>query len=121
MSPAASCTSPATLAACFLASPKARLKSEFWVRVSGMGCSLGEKVSRDNAGAARRFGIRNVYGVVGLSRQPIPATEGRDMDDPKRQQPEIPPPLPMTEPQRSPPEIPDIDVPEKSNPTTGEN
>jgi hypothetical protein len=54
--------------------------------------------------------------------QPIPATEGHDMDDPKRQQPEIPPPpSPMTEPQRSQPEIPDIHAPEKSSPTTGEN
>jgi hypothetical protein len=53
--------------------------------------------------------------------QPIPATEGRDMDEPKRQQPEIPPP-PITEPQRSLPEIPPgIDPPQKSTPTTGEN
>jgi len=45
-----------------------------------------------------------------------------NMDDPKRQQPEIPPPLPVTEPQRSLPEIPPgIDPPEKSSPTTGEN
>jgi hypothetical protein len=42
------------------------------------------------------------------------------MDDPKREQPEIPPPLPMTEPQRSLPEIPDINVPEKNSPTTAE-
>jgi hypothetical protein len=43
------------------------------------------------------------------------------MDEPKRQQPEIPPP-PITEPQRSLPEIPPgIDPPEKSSPTTGEN
>ena len=42
-----------------------------------------------------------------------------NMDDPKRQQPEIP--SPMTEPQRSQPEIPDIHAPEKSSPTTGEN
>jgi hypothetical protein len=42
------------------------------------------------------------------------------MDDPKRQQPEIPPP-PITQPQRSLPEIPDIHAPEKSSPTTGEN
>ena len=42
------------------------------------------------------------------------------MDDPKRKEPEIPPP-PMTEPQRSPPEIPDIHAPEKSSPTRGEN
>jgi hypothetical protein len=46
--------------------------------------------------------------------------EGHDMDEPKRQQPEIPPP-PVTKPQRSPPEIPDIHAPEKSSPTTGEN
>ena len=64
---------------------------------------------------------RNVYGVAGLFRQPILATEGRDMDEPKRQQPEIPPP-PITEPQRSLPEIPPgIDPPQKSTPTTGEN
>ncbi len=44
-----------------------------------------------------------------------------NMDDPKRQEPEIPPPRPMTEPQRSLPEIPDIHAPEKSSPTTGEN
>ena len=44
-----------------------------------------------------------------------------NMDDPKRQEPDIPPPLPMTEPQRSLPEIPDIHAPEKSSPTTGEN
>jgi hypothetical protein len=44
------------------------------------------------------------------------------MDDPKRQQPEIPPLPPITEPQRSLPEIPPgIDPPEKSSPTTGEN
>ena len=43
------------------------------------------------------------------------------MDDPKRQEPEIPAPPPMTEPQRSLPEIPDIHPPEKSSPTTGEN
>jgi hypothetical protein len=44
------------------------------------------------------------------------------MDDPKRQQPEIMPPLPMTEPQRGVPEIPpDIDAPEKSSPTKGED
>jgi len=56
-----------------------------------------------------------------LFRQLIPGTEGRDMDDPKRQQPEIPPP-PISEPQRSLPEIPPgIDPPEKSSPTTGEN
>jgi hypothetical protein len=58
-----------------------------------------------------------------LFRQLIPGTEGRDMDDPKRQQPEIPPPpppLPITEPQRSLPEIPDIHAPEKSSPTTAE-
>ena len=55
-----------------------------------------------------------------LFRQLIPGTEGRDMDDPKRQQPEIPPPLPMTEPQRSLPEFPDIQAPEKSSPTTAE-
>jgi hypothetical protein len=42
------------------------------------------------------------------------------MDEPKRPQPEIPPPPPMTEPQRSPPEIPDIHAPEKNSPTTGE-
>jgi hypothetical protein len=78
-------------------------------------------VSRNNAAVAQRFGNRNVYGVAGLFRQPIPATEGRDMDEPKRQQPEIPPP-PITEPQRSPPEIPPgIDPPQKSTPTTGEN
>jgi hypothetical protein len=77
-------------------------------------------VSRDNARVSQRFGDRNVCGVAGLFRQPIPATEGRDMDDPKRQQPEIPPPPPMTEPQRSLPEIPDIHEPEKSSPTTGE-
>jgi hypothetical protein len=56
-----------------------------------------------------------------LFRQLIPGTEGRDMDEPKRQQPEIPPPPPITEPQRSPPEIPDIHAPEKNSPTTGEN
>jgi hypothetical protein len=56
-----------------------------------------------------------------LFLQPISATEGRDMDEPKRQQPEIPPPPPMTEPQRSLPEIPDIHAPEKSSPTTGGN
>jgi hypothetical protein len=45
-----------------------------------------------------------------------------NMDDPKRQQPEIPTPLPVTEPQRGLPEIPPgIDPPEKSSPTTGEN
>src|SRR5580704_13388004 len=54
MSPAASWTSPATLAACFLASPKARLKSEFWVRVSGMGMLPREKLSCDNAAAAQK-------------------------------------------------------------------
>jgi hypothetical protein len=44
------------------------------------------------------------------------------MDEPKRQQPEIPPPPPITEPQRSLPEIPPgIDPPQKSTPTTGEN
>jgi hypothetical protein len=86
-----------------------------------MGGSLGEKASRDNAAAAQRFGNRNVYGVAGLFRQPIPAAEGHDMDEPKRQQPEIPPP-PITEPQRNLPEIPPgIDPPEKSIPTTGEN
>jgi hypothetical protein len=74
----------------------------------------------------KRFANRNVYGVAGLFGQPIPATEGHDMgdpnmDDPKRQEPDIPPPLPMTEPQRSLPEIPDIHAPEKSSPTTGEN
>jgi hypothetical protein len=42
------------------------------------------------------------------------------MDEPKRPQPEIPPPQPMTEPQRSQPEIPDIHAPEKNSPTTGE-
>src|ERR1700730_1105961 len=123
MSPAASCTSPATLAACFLASPKARLKSEFWVWVSGMGCSLEKRCHATTPQPPKRFGNRNVYGVAGLFRQPIPATEGRDMDDPKRQQPEIPPPPPpMPEPQRGLPEIPPgIDPPEKSSPTTGEN
>jgi hypothetical protein len=55
-----------------------------------------------------------------LFRQLIPGTEGRDMDDPKRQQPEIPPPLPITEPQPSLPEFPDIQAPEKSSPTTAE-
>jgi hypothetical protein len=79
-----------------------------------------EKASRDNAVAAQRFGKRNDYGIAGLVRQPIPATEGRAMDEPKRPQPEIPPPPPMTEPQRSPPEIPDIHAPEKNSPTTGE-
>jgi hypothetical protein len=78
-------------------------------------------VSRDNASVSQRFGNRNVYGVAGLFRQLIPGTEGRDMDEPKRQQPEIPPPPPITEPQRSPPEIPDIHAPEKNSPTTGEN
>jgi hypothetical protein len=44
------------------------------------------------------------------------------MNEPKRQQPEIPPPPPITEPQRSLPEIPPgIDPPQKSTPTTGEN
>jgi hypothetical protein len=86
-----------------------------------MECSLG-KVSQANAAAAQRFGNRNVCGVAGLFRQPIPAAEGQDMDEPKRQQPEIPPPLPIAEPQRNPPEIPPgIDPPEKSSPTTGEN
>lgn len=63
-----------------------------------------------------------------LFRQRIANTDGRDMedsmdmDDPKRQPPEIMPPLPMTEPQRSVPEIPpDIDAPEKNSPTTGED
>jgi hypothetical protein len=43
------------------------------------------------------------------------------MDDPKRQEPEIMPPVPITEPQRSTPEIPaDKDVPEKNSPTRGE-
>jgi hypothetical protein len=78
-------------------------------------------VSSDNAAAAQRFGNRNVFDAAGLFRQPIPATEGFDMDEPKRQQPEIPPPPPMTEPQRGLPEIPDINAPEKSSPTTGEN
>jgi hypothetical protein len=78
-------------------------------------------VSRNNARLAQRFGDRNVYGVAGLFRQLIPGTEGRDMDEPKRQEPEIPPPRPVTEPQRSLPEIPNIDPPEKSSPTTGEN
>jgi len=104
-----------------LASPKARLKSEFWVRFSGIGCSLGEKPSRDNARAAQRFGDRNDYCVAGLFGQPIPANEGRAVDEPKRQLPEIPPPPPVTEPQRSPPEIPDIHAPEKNSPTTGES
>jgi hypothetical protein len=56
-----------------------------------------------------------------LFGQPIPANEGRAVDEPKRQQPEIPPPPPVTVPQRSPPEIPDIHAPEKNSPTTGES
>src|ERR1700721_1943642 len=121
MSPAASCTSPATLAACFLASPKARLKSEFWVRVSGIGCSLGKSVTeqRPTSPKVRQPERLRHHGVVPAAD--MPATEGRDMDEPKRQEPEIPPPRPVTEPQRSPPEIPNIDPPEKSSPTTGEN
>jgi len=85
-----------------------------------MGCSLGKSCHTTTPQPAKRFGNRNVYGVAGLFGQPIPATERRDMDDPKRQQPEIPPP-PITEPQRSLPEIPDIHAPEKNSPTTGEN
>ncbi len=43
------------------------------------------------------------------------------MDQPKRPEPEIMPPVPMTEPQRTVPEIPpNQDTPEKSSPTTGE-
>jgi hypothetical protein len=95
-----------------------------------MGCSLGERRHATTPQPPKRFGNRNVYGVAGLFRQPIPATEGHDeghdmgdpnMDDPKRQEPDIPAPLPMTEPQRSLPEIPDIHAPEKSSPTMGEN
>jgi hypothetical protein len=41
--------------------------------------------------------------------------------EPKRQEPEILPPVPQAEPGRSMPEIPpDKDVPEKSVPTQGE-
>ena len=45
--------------------------------------------------------------------------DNQNMDDPKRQEPEIPPP-PMTEPQRSLPEIP-TSIAGKDSPTTGEN
>jgi hypothetical protein len=76
-------------------------------------------VSRNNAPVGQRFGKPER-----LWRRRVVATanaddQGHDMDEPKRQQPEIPPP-PVTEPQRSPPEIPDIHAPEKSSPTTGE-
>jgi hypothetical protein len=44
------------------------------------------------------------------------------MDQPKRPEPEIMPPVPKTEPQRTVPEIPpNQDAPEKRSPTTGEN
>jgi hypothetical protein len=57
-----------------------------------------------------------------LFRRLIASIEGRDMDEPKRQQPEIMPPVPKTEPQRGVPEIPpDKDAPEKSSPTKGED
>jgi hypothetical protein len=43
------------------------------------------------------------------------------MSDPKRQEPEIMPPVPNTEPRRSTPEIPaDKDAPEKTSPARGE-
>src|SRR5580700_6735041 len=75
MSPAASCTSPATLAACFLASPKARLKSEFWVRVSGMGCSLEKRCHATTPQPPKGSGNRNVCGVAGLFRQRVAVIE----------------------------------------------
>src|SRR5580658_10118763 len=122
MSPAASWTSPATLAACFLASPKARLKSEFCVRVSAIGMLPRGQASPDNARAGQRFGDRNVYGAVGLFRQRVAGTEGSNMDQPKLPEPEIMPPVPKTEPQRVVPEIPpDTDAPEKRSPSQGEN
>jgi hypothetical protein len=41
-------------------------------------------------------------------------------NEPKRQEPEIMPPVPKTEPQRIQPEIPpDKDAPEKNSPTKG--
>jgi hypothetical protein len=44
------------------------------------------------------------------------------MDQPKQPEPEIMPPVPKTEPQRTMPEIPpNLDAPEKSSPTKGEN
>jgi hypothetical protein len=86
-----------------------------------MGYSLGKSCHATTPQLAKRFGNRNVYGVAGLFGQPIPAIEGHDMDDPRRQEPVIPAPPPMTEPQRSLPEIPDIHAPEKSSPTMGEN
>jgi len=69
----------------------------------------------------KRFGNRNVYGVAGLVRQQVVNIEGK-MDQPKQPEPEIMPPVPDTEPQRTAPEIPpNLDAPEKSSPTKGEN
>jgi hypothetical protein len=43
-------------------------------------------------------------------------------NEPKRQEPEILPPVPVDEPERVMPEIPsNKDVPEKKSPTTGGN
>jgi hypothetical protein len=64
---------------------------------------------------------RNVYGAAGLFRQHVVTSEG-NMDQPKRPEPEIMPPVPNTEPQRIVPEIPpNQDAPEKRSPTKGEN
>ena len=43
------------------------------------------------------------------------------MDEPKRPEPEIPPPVPKTEPRRESVEVPpDKDAPEKRSPTSAE-
>jgi hypothetical protein len=80
-----------------------------------------KRLPRDNARAAQKFGNRNDYGVAGVVRTANSANEDRAVDEPKRQQPEIPTPPPMTEPKRSPPETPDIHAPEKNSPATGES
>src|SRR5580692_3060592 len=120
MSSAASWTSPATLAACFLASPKARLKSEFWVRVSGIGCSLGKSVAEQRPTSPKVRQTGTFMAPRGCFDSTL-RTPKAIMDQPKRPEPEIMPPVPNTEPQRTVPEIPpNQDAPEKRSPTKGE-
>src|SRR5580704_11209053 len=64
---AASDTSPATPAACFLASPKARLKSELGLRDSGIGLLRSKENCRETTRKRqRKFIVRNDCSIAVL-------------------------------------------------------
>jgi hypothetical protein len=78
--------------------------------------------SPDNAKCGEKFDARNVRYAPGLSiRIKFSSDYARTvMDEPKRPEPEIAPPVPKTQPKPGGVEIPpDKDTPEKRSPASG--